>query len=140
MNKRKRPTVEKKPIPKFRDEVEERKSWETHDTTDYVDWSRGQVITFPNLRPSTTTISLRLPAPLLADLKALANKRDVPYQSLLKVFLAERVAAEQGRAKTLPSKHTQRTASSRPDRGAGAVRASKPSKPSGRRSKAARGL
>ena len=75
-----------------------------------LDWSRAQVVTFPNLKPSTETISLRLPAPLLADLKALANKRDVPYQSLLKVFLAERVAAEWRRPRigTAPSdKHLQ---------------------------------
>ena len=95
---------QRKPIPSFRDEQEEREFWETHDTTDYVDWSRGQIVRFPNLKPTTTTISLRLPAPLLADLKALANKRDVPYQSLLKVFVAERVAAEQ----RLPNKRMQR--------------------------------
>jgi len=83
-----------KPIPEFRSEAEERAFWETHDTADYVDWSQGRTVTFPNLRPSTETISLRLPAALLADLKALAHKRDVPYQSLLKIFLAERVAAE----------------------------------------------
>lgn len=91
MAKPKRPL---KPIPAFRSEAEEREFWETHDSTEYADWSRAQVVTFPNLKPSTETISLRLPAPLLADLKVLANKRDVPYQSLLKVFLAERVAAE----------------------------------------------
>ena len=85
----------KKPIPDFRNEREEREFWETHDTTEYVDWSTARIVRFANLKPSTTTISLRLPSPLLADLKALANKRDVPYQSLLKVFLAERVAAEQ---------------------------------------------
>ncbi len=83
-----------KPIPEFRSEAEERKFWETHDTTHYVDWSRARLVKFPNLKPSTETISLRLPAPLLSDLKVLANKRDVPYQSLLKVFLADRVAAE----------------------------------------------
>ncbi len=94
---------QKKSIPSFRDEQQEREFWETHDTTDYVDWSRGQIVRFPNLKPTTTTISLRLPAPLLADLKALANKRDVPYQSLLKVFVAERVAAEQ----RLPNKRVQ---------------------------------
>lgn len=95
MAKPKRPL---KSLPEFRSEAEEREFWETHDSAEYVDWSRAQVVTFPNLRPSTETISLRLPAPLLADLKALANKRDVPYQSLLKVFLAERVAAEWRRA------------------------------------------
>ncbi len=97
---------QKKPIPSFRSEQEEREFWETHDTADYVDWSKGRIVRFPNLKPTTTTISLRLPTPLLADLKALANKRDVPYQSLLKVFVAERVAAEQ----RLPTKGVQRPA------------------------------
>jgi len=86
----------RKPIPAFSTETEERKFWETHDTVDYVDWTRGRWAAFPNLKPSTETISLRLPATLLANLKILANKRDVPYQSLLKVFLAERVAQEHG--------------------------------------------
>ena len=81
-------------IPKFHSETEERRFWETHDSTEYVDWSKAQFVRFPNLKPSTETISLRLPAPLLADLKALANIQDVPYQSLLKVFLADRVTAE----------------------------------------------
>ena len=83
-----------KPIPKFTSEGEERHFWETHDSAGYVDWSNAAVVSLPNLRPSTETISLRLPAPLLSDLKALANKRDVPYQSLLKVFVADRVAEE----------------------------------------------
>lgn len=83
-----------KPVPTFRSEADERRFWETHDTTDYVDWSSAQPVRFPNLKPSTETISLRLPAGLLADLKALANKQDVPYQSLLKIFLADRVARE----------------------------------------------
>jgi len=96
---------QRKRMPSFRSEQEEREFWETHDTTDYVDWSRGRIVRFPNLKPSTTTISLRLPTPLLADLKALANKRDVPYQSLLKVFVAERLAAEQ----QLPNKRLPRT-------------------------------
>ena len=82
------------PIPRFRKEAGEREFWATHDTVDYLDWSKAQRAVFPNLRPSTETISLRLPAPLLADLKALANERDVPYQSLLKVFLAEQVRQE----------------------------------------------
>ena len=84
----------RKTIPMFRSEVEERHFWETHDTGPFVDWSQARVAVFPSLKPSTETISLRLPAALLAELKALANKRDVPYQSLLKVFLAERVARE----------------------------------------------
>lgn len=81
-------------IPTFRSEAEERNFWETHDTSPFVDWGEARVAVFPNLKPSTETISLRLPAALLAELKALANKRDVPYQSLLKVFLAERVDRE----------------------------------------------
>ena len=84
----------RKPVPEFKSEAEERAFWEEHDTADYLDWSQAEVTQFPNLKPSTSTISLRLPAQLLADLKRLANKRDVPYQSLLKVYLAERVAAE----------------------------------------------
>ena len=83
-----------KTIPAFRSEAEERAFWETHDTTPYVDWSRANLGVFPDLRPSTETISLRVPAGLLAELKILANKYDVPYQSLMKVFLAERVARE----------------------------------------------
>ena len=83
-----------KQVPEFASEAEERVFWETHDSADYVDWSKAAVVSMPNLKPSTETISLRLPAPLLSDLKALANKRDVPYQSLLKVFVADRVAAE----------------------------------------------
>jgi len=109
MSKPKRPL---KPIPDFRSEAEEREFWETHDSVGYVDWSQAEVATFPNLKPSTETISLRLPAPLLADLKVLANKRDVPYQSLLKVFLAERVAAEWRRPGTptaLSNKRLQST-------------------------------
>ena len=84
----------RKAIPTFGSEAEERTFWETHDTGSFVDWGKARVAVFPNLKPSTETISLRLPAALLAELKALANKRDVPYQSLLKVFLAERVDRE----------------------------------------------
>lgn len=81
-------------IPRFESEADERAFWETHDTADYVDWNRARLAVFPNLKPSTETISLRLPASLLAELKVLANRRDVPYQSLLKVFLAERISHE----------------------------------------------
>ena len=84
----------RKAVPTFGSEAEERTFWETHDTSPFVDWGKARVAVFPNLKPSTETISLRLPAALLAELKALANKRDVPYQSLLKVFLAERVDRE----------------------------------------------
>jgi predicted DNA binding CopG/RHH family protein len=83
-----------KRIPRFASEAAERRFWETHDTVDYMDWSTATVVSLPNLKPSTETISLRLPAALLSDIKALANKRDVPYQSLLKVFVADRVAQE----------------------------------------------
>ena len=87
-------TRQKKPIPEFLSEEEERSFWSTHDSSDYVDWQKARTTTYPTLKPSTETISLRLPASLLADLKILANRMDVPYQSLLKVFLAERVRDE----------------------------------------------
>ena len=86
-----------KPIPKFKSHEEAGEFWMTHDTTEYFDWSKARRITFPKLRPSTATISLRLPQSLLNELRTLANERDVPYQSLLKVFLAERVAKERDR-------------------------------------------
>ena len=96
-------------IPAFRSEAVERKFWETHDTSPFVDWSKARVAVFPNLEPSTETISLRLPAALLAELKALANRRDVPYQSLLKVFLAERLAGETAALSALADNAVQRT-------------------------------
>ena len=80
-----------KPIPAFKSEAEERKFWETHDSTDYVDWSKAQRVRFPNLKPTTPSISLRLPVSLLEQIKIAANKRDVPYQSLIKMWLAEKV-------------------------------------------------
>ena len=83
-----------KTIPTFASEREERAYWETHDAADVVDWTTARSAVFPNLKASTETISLRLPTALLSDLKVLANKRDVPYQSLLKVFLADRVSRE----------------------------------------------
>lgn len=83
-----------KKIPRFRDEEHEREYWGVHDSADSVDWSKAKRVTLPNLKPSTQTISLRLPQALLEDLKVLANKRDIPYQSLLKVFLAERIEQE----------------------------------------------
>jgi predicted DNA binding CopG/RHH family protein len=84
----------KKKTPKHRSEAAERAFWATRDSSDYVDWTQAQRVAFPDLKPSLKTISLRLPEMMLAELKALANKRDVPYQSLLKMFLAERIAAE----------------------------------------------
>ncbi len=83
-----------KKIPQFKSEEEERDFWKTHDSTEYVDWSKAAKASFPNLKPSTRTISLRLPAWLLNELKVLANKQDIPYQSLLKMYLSERVAQE----------------------------------------------
>ena len=79
-----------KPIPKFKTEAEERRFWEGRDSTQYVDWSRAKPAGFPNLKPSTQSISLRLPASLLDNIKIEANRRDVPYQSLIKVWLAEK--------------------------------------------------
>jgi predicted DNA binding CopG/RHH family protein len=81
-----------KPVPKFASEAEERKFWESHDSTGYVDWSRARTVSFPNLRPSTKTISLRLPEDVLNAIRAHANKIDVPYQSLMKLWLAEKAA------------------------------------------------
>jgi len=83
-----------KKLPKFKNETEERAFWQTHDSTEYIDWSDAETTTLPKLKPSTKTISLRLPESMIAELKILANKRDVPYQSLLKVFLAERLQQE----------------------------------------------
>jgi predicted DNA binding CopG/RHH family protein len=84
----------KKVVPSFRSEDRERDFWAEQDSSDYVDWSSAEKVVFPQLKPSTKTISLRLPEALLEDLKYLANKRDVPYQSLLKIYLAERVEDE----------------------------------------------
>ncbi len=84
----------KKRIPKFKNEDEEREFWATHDSTGYINWSKGKRVILSNLKPSIRTISLRLPESMIEELKLLANKRDVPYQSLLKIFLAERIDEE----------------------------------------------
>ncbi|MBI5599280.1 MAG: BrnA antitoxin family protein [Deltaproteobacteria bacterium] len=84
----------KKKVPKFKSEDEEREFWATHDSTGYVDWKKAKRVVLPNLKPSLKTISLRLPEAMLEELKLLANKRDVPYQSLLKIFLSEKIRAE----------------------------------------------
>ncbi len=86
-----------KGLPKFKNEDEEREFWETADSTKYLDWSQAKRKKFASLKPSLRTISLRLPVAMIEDLKLLANQRDVPYQSLLKVFLAERLAKERPR-------------------------------------------
>lgn len=89
-----------KRIPKFKSEGEEADFWSTHDSTEYVDYSKAKRAIFTNLKPSTKTISLRLPESLIVHLKLLANKRDIPYQSLLKMFLAEKIEEElQGTAR-----------------------------------------
>ncbi len=79
-----------KAVPQFRDEAEERRFWEAHDSSLYVDWSTAERVRLPNLKPSTRSISLRLPVGLLERIKIAANKRDVPYQSLIKTWLAEK--------------------------------------------------
>jgi predicted DNA binding CopG/RHH family protein len=84
----------KKRIPKFSSEVAEQEFWSKQDSTEYVDWSKGRRAVLPNLKPSTKTISLRLPEHMIEELKALANKQDVPYQSLLKMYLADRLEQE----------------------------------------------
>jgi predicted DNA binding CopG/RHH family protein len=84
----------KKKIPEFKNEDEEREFWSSHDSAEYVDWKKAKRIILSNLRPSVKTISLRLPESMLEALKLIANKRDVPYQSLVKVFLAERIEQE----------------------------------------------
>jgi predicted DNA binding CopG/RHH family protein len=83
-----------KQIPDFKNEDEERKFWSEHDSTEYLDWRKAERAVFPNLKPSTKTISLRLPESMLAELRQLANKRDIPYQSLIKNFLRERIDQE----------------------------------------------
>lgn len=88
------PNTRKKPTPEFRSEDAEREFWAKHDSTAFIDWSSARRRKFPNLKPTLRTISVRLPVSMIEDLKILANKRDVPYQSLLKVFLAERLDKE----------------------------------------------
>lgn len=83
-----------KDIPKFSTEDEEREFWATRDSTGYLDWNEAESVSFPRLKPSLRTISLRLPESMLNDLRIIANKMDVPYQSLIKIFLQERIARE----------------------------------------------
>jgi len=84
----------KKAIPKFKSEDQERRFWKRHDSTDFIDWSKGKKAIFPKLKPSVKTVSVRLPQIMIDELKMLANKKDVPYQSLLKLFLAQRIESE----------------------------------------------
>lgn len=89
-----------KQIPEFKNEDEEREFWTEHDSTDYLDWDQAERVAFPKLKPSTKTISLRMPESMLNEIRVLANKRDVPYQSLIKVFLQERIDNEFHRQST----------------------------------------
>jgi predicted DNA binding CopG/RHH family protein len=83
-----------KDIPDFENEDEERAFWSTHDSTEYIDWDQAETAVLPKLKPSTKMISLRLPELMLDELRLIANKRDVPYQSLIKMFLKERIDQE----------------------------------------------
>lgn len=83
-----------KKIPHFEDEAEERRFWQSHDSSEYLDWSEGEEVVFSRLKPSTRKISIRLPESMLENLKLLANKRDISYQSLLKIYLSERIESE----------------------------------------------
>ena len=88
----------KNKLPNFKSEQEEREYWEKNDSADFVNWTKAQRVIFPNLKPSTTAISIRLPDSLLAQIKQAANKRDIPYQSLIKVWLSEKVSKREERA------------------------------------------
>lgn len=88
-----------KPIPRFNNEDEERDFWATADTSEYFDWSKAEPVRFPNLKrtnftPPSRTISLRLPEPLIAQVRHIAQSMDVPYQSLIKIFIDQRVREE----------------------------------------------
>ena len=85
-----------KRIPKFKNEDEEREFWVSHDSTEYINWKQAKRVTLPNLKPSVKKISLRLPESMIEELKLIANKKDVPYQSLMKIFLSERIEKELG--------------------------------------------
>ena len=85
-----------KNIPSFKNEYDEREFWAKADSSEYVNWQKSKRVAFPNLKPSTKTISLRLPESMIEEIKALANKRDVPYQSLIKIILKERIDTEYG--------------------------------------------
>jgi predicted DNA binding CopG/RHH family protein len=93
----------RKPLPRFANEDQERRFWAKHDTADYFDWRMAVRPVLPDLHPSTAAISIRLPIPLLEELKALANARDVPYQSLMKVFLADQVARQRRAKRKVPA-------------------------------------
>ena len=81
-------------MPKFKNIEDEREFWNSHDSTDLVDWRKAESVTFPNLKPSVKLVSIRLPQSMIDELKLLANKSDVPYQSLMKIYLNERIKKE----------------------------------------------
>ena len=81
-------------VPKFKSNEDERKFWNSHDSTELVNWSKAENVTFPNLKPSVKLVSIRLPQSMIDELKLLANKSDVPYQSLMKIYLNERIKKE----------------------------------------------
>jgi len=83
-----------KKIPKFKSENDERKFWSEVDSTEYIDWSEAEVVALPKLKPSTKTISLRLPESMLDEIRTIANKHDVPYQSFIKIILKEKIEEE----------------------------------------------
>lgn len=85
-----------KVAPRFRNEVQEREFWASHDSTEFVDWDKGEIASFPNLKPTMKTISLRLPEFVVNELRTMAQKRDVSYHSLIKMFLKERIDQERG--------------------------------------------
>lgn len=93
----KRAVKSKRQIPVFANEDDERQFWSKNDTTDFFDWQNAVQVTMPELKPTTASISLRLPVSMLEELKALANKRDVPYQSLMKVYLSQQITRERSK-------------------------------------------
>jgi predicted DNA binding CopG/RHH family protein len=118
-------------IPSFTSEEQERQFWDKTDSTRHVDWEAGRRVILPNLKPTQRTISLRLPAMTLAELKRLANRRDVPYQSLMKVFIAERLAEElhgprSKRKRSPTTRSTRRASASRRLQNRGKRRAARP--------------
>ena len=83
-----------KDVPRFHSEKEEREFWERNDSSEFIDWEKGKRVSFPDLKPSLKSISIRLPESMIEQLKVIANKKDVPYQSLVKLYLSEKVQEE----------------------------------------------
>ena len=103
-----------KKIPKFKSQAEEKRFWEQHDSANYIDWKKAKRVVFPNLKPSVKTISLRLPEHLLNAIKMMANKEDVPYQSLMKMMLAKSIEeASKNTVRKRRSYHAKKISTSR---------------------------